>query len=71
MVVSQHRGSSIQTPKRNNPCYFDPLKGTPDTGRPLICRVLQESTACSRTTTRSPYESGNDCSARGRSLGHN
>ena len=34
MVVSQNRGTPIQTPKYFNPCYCDPQKGTPNFWKP-------------------------------------
>ena len=35
LVVSQNKGTPIQTPKYYNPYYRDPQKGTPNFGKPL------------------------------------
>ena len=34
MVVSQNRGTPIQSPKYHNPCYRNPQNGTPNFGNP-------------------------------------
>ena len=34
MVVSQNKGTPIQTPKYYSPYYGDPQKGTPNFGKP-------------------------------------
>ena len=41
LVVSQNRGTPMQTPKYYNPYYRDPQKGTPNFGKPPLIYLHQ------------------------------